>query len=166
MQWYVVRTKPRQERLAEFHLRQLCVETFLPLLRHQITVRRQEHTRVEPLFPRYLFARFELADHYRAVNFSRGVVNIVEFGLKPAEVTDTLIDGIKSRMVDGYVIPASERFHQGQVVHITGGPLAGLEAVFVKELKEQHRVMLLLRALGLSATLTMDRDCLGLPQAL
>ena len=166
MQWYVIRTKARQERMAEFHLRQLQVETFLPLLKHQTTVRRQEQTRVEPLFPRYLFARFELIDRYRAVNFSRGVVNIVEFGLKPAEVSEALIDGIKSRMVEGCVIPASEPFEQGQIVHITGGPLAGLEAVFVKELKEQHRVRLLLRALGLSATLTMDRDCLGLPQAL
>lgn len=166
MRWYVVRTKPRQERMAEFHLRQLSVETFLPLLKHQMTVRRQEQTRIEPLFPRYLFARFELADHYRAVSFSRGVVNIVEFGLKPAEVSEGLIDGIKSRMVEGCVVPVSERFEHGQIVHITDGPLAGLEAVFVKELKEQHRVMLLLRALGLSATLTMDRDCLSLPQAL
>jgi len=166
MQWYVVRTKPRQERLAEFHLRQLSVETFLPLLKHQVTIRRQEQVRIEPLFPRYLFARFEVADQYRAVNFSRGVVNIVEFGLKPAEVNDGLIEGIKLRLVDGYVTPVSERFHEGQVVHITGGPLAGLEAVFVKDLKEQHRVMLLLRALGLSATLTMDRDYLSLPQAL
>lgn len=166
MQWYVIRTKPRQERMAEFHLRQLSVETFLPLLKHEVTVRRQEQIRIEPLFPRYLFARFELADHYRAVSFSRGVVNVVEFGLKPAEVSEALIEGIRSRMVDGYITPVAERFERGQIVHITGGPLAGLEAVFVKELKEQHRVMLLLRALGLSATLTMDRGCLGLPQAL
>lgn len=166
MQWYVIRTKPHQERLAEFHLRQLSVETFLPLLRQQKTVRRQDKTVVEPLFPRYLFARFDITDRYRAVNFSRGVLNIVEFGLKPAEVSEALIDGIKSRMEDGYVTPKAERFQQGQIVHITGGPLAGLEAVFVKELKEQHRVILLLRALGLHAKLMMDADCLSLLQAL
>ncbi len=33
MHWYVIRTKPHQERRAEFHLRQLSVETFLPLLK-------------------------------------------------------------------------------------------------------------------------------------
>jgi hypothetical protein len=43
--------------------------------------------------------------------------------------------------------------------------LAGIEAVFLKELKEQHRVLLLLRAIGLSATLTMDADYVCLPQA-
>jgi len=166
MQWYVVRTKPRQERMADFHLRQLSVETFLPLLKLETEGRRQEKNGVMPLFPRYLFARFELTENYRAVSFSRGVSNIVEFGLKPAEVSEGLIDSIKSRMVDGYITPTCERFHHGQIVQITGGPLVGLEAVFVKELKEQHRVMLLLRALGLSATLTMDRDCLSLAQAL
>ena len=166
MQWYVIRTKPHQERLAEFHLRQLSVETFLPLLKLQKKVRRQDKTVVEPLFPRYLFARFDVNDRYRAVNFSRGVLNIVEFGSKPAEVSEALIDGIKSRMNDGYVTPNTERFHQGQIVHITGGPLAGLEAVFVKEIKEKDRVLLLLRALGLNAKLMIDIGHLGLQQAL
>ena len=166
MQWYVIRTKPHQERLAEFHLRQLTVETFLPLLKSRKRIRRQEKTVVEPLFPRYLFARLDLMSHYRAVNFSRGVVNIVEFGSSPAEVSESLIEGIKSRMDDGYVTPSTERFHKGQVVRITDGPLAGLEAVFVKELKEQHRVLLLLRALGLNAKLLMDVNQLGLQEAL
>ena len=165
MSWYVIRTKPHQERSAEFHLRQLSVETFLPLLRLEKTVRRQGKTAVEPLFPRYLFARFDITDRYRAVNFTRGVANIVEFGLKPAQVSEALIDGIKSRMKDGYVTPKPEPFCQGQIVHITGGPLAGLEAVFVKELKEQHRVLLLLRALGLNAKITMDVGHLGLSRA-
>ena len=165
MQWYVIRTKPRQERVAEFHLRQLALETFLPLLRSQKKVRRQAKMTIEPLFPRYLFVRFDVAHHYRAVNFSRGVVKIVEFELKPAEVSVALIDAIRSRMVSGYITPTCS-FQQGQIVHITGGPLAGLEAVFIKELKEQHRVLLLLRAIGLSATLTIDADYLGLSQAL
>ena len=166
MQWYVIRTKPHQERLAEFHLRQLSVETFLPLLKLQKNIRRQDKAVVEPLFPRYLFARFDVNDRYRAVNFSRGVLNIVEFGSKPAEVSEALIDGIKSRMNDGYVTPNTERFHQGQIVHITGGPLAGLEAVFVKEIKEKDRVLLLLRALGLNAKLMMDIGHLSLQQVL
>ena len=166
MHWYVIRIKPHQERLAEFHLKHRCIETFLPLLKMEKIIRRQNKTVVEPLFPGYLFARFDMNHQYRAVNFSRGVLNVVEFGSKPAEVSGALIEGIKSRMNDGYVIPSTERFHQGQIVHITGGPLAGLEAVFVKELKEQHRVLLLLRALGLNAKLMMDIGHVSLQQAL
>lgn len=166
MHWYVIRTKPHQERQAEFHLRQLPVETFLPLLRHNKRIRRQEKTVVEPLFPRYLFARFDINDRYRAVKFARGVLNIVEFGLKPAEVSESVIEAIRERLEDGYVIPPTERFQKGQIVQINGGPLAGLEAVFVREMTDQHRVLLLLKTLGLYAKLTMDTEYVSLPQAL
>ena len=166
MPWYVIRTKPHQERRAEFYLRQLSVETFLPLLRQNKRIRRQEKTVVEPLFPRYLFARFDINDHYRAVNFARGVLNIVEFGLKPAEVSESLIQAIRERLEDGYVIPKTERFQKGQIVQIKGGPLTGLEAVFIREMTDQHRVLLFLKALGLHAKLTMDSDQISLPQAL
>ena len=166
MRWYVIRSKPRQERQAEFHLRQLSVETFLPLLRHNKRIRRQEKTVVEPLFPRYLFARFDINDRYRAVNFARGVLTIVKFGLKPAEVSESLIEAIKERLEDGYVIPQTKRFEKGQIVQIKGGPLAGLEAVFISEMTDQHRVLLFLKTLGLQAKLTMDIDQIVLPQAL
>ena len=166
MHWYVIRTKPHQERQAEFHLKHLSVETFLPLLRQNKRVRRQEKTVVEPLFPRYLFARFDINDRYRAVNFARGVLNIVEFGLKPAEVSESLIEAIRERLEDGYITPKTERFQKGQIVQIKGGPLIGLEAVFIREMTDQHRVLLFLKTLGLQAKLTVDIDQVILPQAL
>lgn len=166
MHWYVIRTKPHQERRAELHLRQLSIETFLPLVKHEKWIRRQEKTVVEPLFPGYLFGRFDINDRHRAVNFARGVLNIVQFGLRPAEVSEELIQAIKERLEDGYVIPKPAYFQKGQVVQIKGGPLTGLEAVFVRELTGQHRVLVLLKTLGLHAKLTMDIDMIALPQAL
>jgi transcriptional antiterminator RfaH len=166
MRWYVVRTKAHQERLAALYLAQLSVETFLPLLKHKKRIQHMGKSVLEPLFPRYLFAKFDMKDRYRAVSFSKGVHKIVEFGSKPAEVSDALIDGIKSRMTDGCITLDSERFKRGQVVEIAGGPLAGLEAVFIKELKDQHRVLLLLRTLGLHAKVTMELENIRLPQAL
>ena len=166
MHWYVIRTKPDQERQAEFHLRQLSVETFLPLLRQNKRIRRQEKTVIKPLFPRYLFARFDIDEQYRAVNYARGVLMIVKFGLRPAEVSESLIQDIRERLEDGYVIPKTERFQKGQIVQIKGGPLIGLEAVFIREMTEQHRVLLLLKILGLHAKLTIDIDQVSLPQAL
>ena len=166
MPWYVIRTKPHQERQAESHLMQLSIETFLPLLRQNKWIRRREKTVVEPLFPRYLFAQFDINDRYRAVNFARGVLDIVKFGLKPAEVNESLIEAIKERLEDGYVTPKAERFQKGQIVQIKGGLLAGLEAVFMEEMTEQHRVLLLLNTLGLHAKLTIDSDQVILPQVL
>jgi transcriptional antiterminator RfaH len=137
---------------------QLPVETFLPLLKHTKSIRRQVKTAVEPLFHGYLFARFDICHRYRAVNFATGVLNIVEFGSKPAAVSDSAIDEIRNQLVDGYVVPKSEPLRQGQSVQITRGPLAGLEAVFIREMTKQHRVLLLLNTLRTQAKLVIDID--------
>jgi transcription antitermination factor NusG len=90
------------------------------------------------------------------------VRKIVEFGSGPVELDATMIDAIKERLNDGYVTPHSERFKMGQIVHITGGPLTGLEAVFVRGMTDRSRVLLLLNTLGLHAKLTMDIDHVSL----
>ena len=54
--------------------------------------------------------------------------------------------------------------NKGQIVQINDGPLAGLEAVFVSEMTEQHRVLLFLNTLGLHAKLTIDSAQICRPQ--
>jgi transcriptional antiterminator RfaH len=166
MHWYAVSTKPHQEKQAELHIKQCGIECFLPLLKENKIIRRTRKTVFEPLFPGYLFARLELERHYRAVSYTTGVRNIVEFGSGPVELEATMIDAIKERLTNGYVTPHPERFKMGQIVHIKGGPLTGLEAVFVREMPARSRVLLLLNAMGLHAKLTMDIDQVSLSQAL
>ena len=166
MHWYVVSTKPHQEKQAELHVKQCGIECFLPLLKESKIIRRTRKTVIEPLFPGYLFARFDLDKHYRAVSYATGVRKIVEFGSGPVELDATMIDAIKERLNNGYVTPHSEHFKMGQILHIKGGPLAGFEAVFVREMTDRNRVLLLLNTLGLHAKLTMDIDQVSLPQAL
>jgi transcriptional antiterminator RfaH len=166
MPWYAVSTKPHQEKQAELHIKQWDIECFLPLLKANKIIRRTRKTVIEPLFPGYLFAQFELERHYRAVSYAAGVRKVVEFGSGPVELDAAMIDAIKERLNDGYATPQSERFKMGQIVHIKGGPLAGLEAVFVREMKERDRVLLLLNKLGLNAKLNMSIDQVSLPLAL
>ena len=166
MHWYAVSTKPHREKQAELHIMQCGIECFLPLLKESKIICRTRKTVIEPLFPGYLFARFELERHCRAVSYARGVRKIVEFGSGPVKLDETMIDGIKERLTNGYVTPQSERFKMGQIVHIKGGPLTGLEAVFMREMTDRNRVLLLLNTLGLHARLTIGIDQVSLPQAL
>ena len=69
-----------------------------------------------------------------------------------------MIDAIKERLNNGVITPHSEHFKMGQIVHIKGGPLAGLEAVFMREMTDRNRVLLLLNTLGFYAKLTMNMD--------
>ncbi len=166
MPWYAVSAKTHQENKAELHITQCGVECFLPLLKVHKIIRRTRKTVIEPLFPGYLFARFDLHKHYRAVSYATGVRNIVEFGSGPVEVDETMIDAIKERLNDGYVTMMSEDPMRGQVVRIMGGPLAGLEAVFVRKMRERKRALLLLNTLGFHARLTLSIDQVSLAQVL
>jgi transcriptional antiterminator RfaH len=166
MHWYVVSTKPHQEKQAELHVKQCGIECFLPLLKTNKIIRRTRKMVIQPLFPGYFFARFNLSKHYRAVNYATGVRKIVEFGSGPVELDTIIIDAIKERLNDGYVTPPSGRFKMGQIVHIKGGPLTGLQAVFMREMTDRNRVLLLLNTLGLHAKLTLNIDQVCLPQAL
>ena len=166
MPWYVVSTKPHQEKQAELHIKQCGIECFLPLLKESKIIRRTCKTVIGPLFPGYLFARFDLDKHFRAVSYARGVRKIVEFGSGPVELDATMIDAIKERLNNGYVKLMPELPVHGQVVHIKGGPLAGLEAVFMREMTDRSRAILLLNTLGFHARLTLSMDQVSLPQAL
>ena len=166
MHWYAVSTKPHQEKQAELHIKQYGIECFLPQLKETKIIRRMHKTVIVPLFPGYLFARFDLDKHCRAVSYATGVRKIVEFGSGPVKLDATMIDAIKERLHDGCVMLMSVRPVHGQVVNITGGPLAGLEAVFMREMTDRNRVLLLLNAVGLHAKLNLSVDQVSLPQAL
>jgi transcriptional antiterminator RfaH len=158
LSWFAVSTKPHQERIAERTLQRLGIETFCPLLRERKWIRRRQQTKVGPLFPGYLFARFCIEESYRAVIYARGVKSIVRFGPDPAVVDETLIEGIKARLDEGYLTVPTTSFRPGQIVRIANGALNGLEAVFEKELTGSQRAILLLKALALKARVVVKLE--------
>ena len=133
----------------------LGVETFYPQLKQRKVIRRRAETRIGPLFPGYLFARFELGTHYRAVAYARGVRNIVTFGALPATVEDEIIEGIRARLHDGFLAVPAPSLMPGEIIRIQTGPLQGLEAVFVREMSDHERVVLLLRTLTYQARVVL-----------
>jgi len=154
--WYAVHSKPHQEGVAESNLRLLGIETFCPYLKLKKFVRKKEKFSTSPLFPGYLFARFDLRVRLRAVLYGRGVKRIVGFGESPAVVEDGLVESIKTRIRDGYIDLPTVKFSPGQIVRIQDGPLKGLEAVFEREIPGYQRAILLLRALSYHPRVQLD----------
>ena len=156
MHWYAVNAKRREETHAELSLNRLGVETFYPQLRRERVIRRKRQTTISPLFPGYLFAKFHFPTDQRAVAYARGVRKIVEFGVTPAIVDEEIIEAIKNRVQDGYVTVPTRTFTPGQNVRITEGPLQGFEAIFERDMSDQERVVLLVRALSYQARVIVD----------
>src|SRR5215211_1875734 len=92
--WYAVRTHVNQESRAEANLKAWQLETFFPKIKEQ---RRNQFSGAltsltKPLFPRYIFARFDLERSLHKVSFVRGVQNVVSFGGIPSPVDDEIIE--------------------------------------------------------------------------
>lgn len=161
MNWYAVHTKPRQESVAQTSLRREGVETFLPKLRQRRTIRRVRRWVTGPLFPSYLFARFEAEQSGRLVKYANGVTGIVSFGGKPAAVEETILAEIRARAKDELITLPPPTFRTGDVVVIQDGPLRGLQAVFERPLTGPHRVAVLLKLITGQARAEVSLDSIA-----
>src|SRR6185295_11920843 len=159
-QWYVVHTNPKQEERANSNLVAWGVETLHPKLK---TRRHNEFTGVptyitQPLFPRYLFAKFNAREQLSKILYTRGVHNVVCFGDSPASVSEEIIDVIRERIDHTGVVKARDDLKPGDRVVISAGPLRNLTGVFEREVKGNDRVMILLNAIGYQGHLEVERS--------
>lgn len=149
--WYAVNTKTRCEAIACASLERHGVEVFLPILRERQAGDGKCLSATSPLFPRYLFAKFDVSSQLRAVTYARGVKSIVTFGSGPSVVDESIIHAIRSQATNGIIEISEDRFSPGQIVRIQDGPLCGLEAVFERKLRGSKRAVLLLKAISFQA---------------
>lgn len=148
--WYLLRTKPRQERFVEGLLAARGFNTYLPRVLEPPVHRRAPRGPV-PLFPSYIFVHCVLAEHFSPVNFCPGGVGVVRFGSEFAAVEDELIQFLRMRQKDrGYVAVAEARKapSPGAKARVIGGVFAGYEGLVERYLPARDRVRLLLTLVG------------------
>lgn len=157
--WFLVQVKPRAEKVSALHLEQLGLTSFCPYLKREKIIRRARREVVTPLFPGYVFVKFDPQFHYRAVHFSTGVRRVVSFGDTLARVDSSIIEAIRARITQGFIhVSKSSSFQPGQKVRIQDGPLQGLEAVFECEMSDRQRVTLLLKTVAYQARVVVPVD--------
>jgi transcriptional antiterminator RfaH len=163
MNWYCVHTKPlKEQHVAAFLGGSLGLETYLPRLRQQKTIRRVRRIVTSSLFPRYLFCRFDPCSHYRPVRYAPEMIDVVSFGGRPAVVTDAMIGELKSWAGEtGDLITIQPDFRPGDRVEITDGPMRGMPAIILHNNSDQDRVAVLLSILECGAQLNISRTQLA-----
>jgi transcriptional antiterminator RfaH len=157
--WYVIHTKPKQEYRASGNLLAWGVETLSPKLK---SLRPSNFTgmpveQVNPLFPRYIFARFDAATMLHKVWFTRGVNNVVSFGGNPVPVSDDIISVLQSKLDEDGLVRISDDLAFGDKVKITSGHLRDFEGVFERKIKASDRVVILLTAVSFQGCIEVER---------
>ena len=150
--WYAVRVRSRFEFVTSAVLEERGYETFLPSYRSTDRMKEVEI----PLFPGYLFCRFDAADPYRVLN-SPGVVNVVSVGPRPLPVDEQEVSSIQKVCRSGRDTQPWPFLQVGRRVRVECGPLAGAEGI-VLEVKSVCRIVVSLTLLQRSVSTEIERE--------
>jgi transcriptional antiterminator RfaH len=158
--WYLVKTKALNENRVFTRLTKAGYEVLFPKIQKK-SRRHRGLFEIRPLFPTYLFVRF-VGDELKTIKYTHGVARVICFGLEPQEVDEEIIAAVRQRMDDEGMVklePKKIALSPGQRVKIGEGPFAGLDAIFLEELPDRERVVLLLDAVS-SYRLTIEKQSL------
>lgn len=145
--WYLVRTKSGKEMGLRDRFEASLPEVFLPLIRTTVRRWNRPAKMLSPLFPCYLFARFDSGSDYRFVKYASGVRDLVRAGAEPQIVPEEVVAELQRRCAGGPVEIPPAPFQSGERVRVVTGPLRGCEAIFERYLSGAERVALFLSSL-------------------
>ena len=163
-QWYVVHTNPKQEDRAYSNLRCWGVETLNPKMKsRRVNEFSGAFTYItKPLFPRYIFAKFDARTQLAKISFTRGVHHVVSFGGQPTLVEEDVIRIISLRIDDNGFVRIGDQLKPGDKVVIKAGPLRDFGGVFERELNDNERISVLLTTISYQGRVVVNRDVLEL----
>lgn len=159
--WFALRVATRYEFRVSEQLVLREFEPFLPLrrIKHRWSDRLQ--TLEVPLFPGYLFCRFDPRIKVRILNVP-GVAQIVGFGHVPVPVSEDEIEAVKALVASGLLLVPHPYLRAGQAVRIERGPLAGVEGAVLRAESGQFRIVVSVNLLQRSVATEIDRDWIAL----
>jgi len=141
MSWYVLQHKPAQGDRAVAHLQKQDISCFYPKVAVEKVKGGKKISRLEPLFPGYLFVNLEPTDSLWAkLRSTRGVLRVVGFSSNPAKISDEVLQHIRDSLE---TVTVSGGIQEGSEVQLQEGPFQGLEAIFHAYDGEERAVVLI-----------------------
>lgn len=152
--WFTVYTCANHEKTVAKRLDARNVEHFLPTY---MTTARWKDRRVKldvPLFPGYLFVRFQPGESLRVMEVP-GVVRLVGFNGQPYPVPDAEIESLRVGIQNALRFVPHPYLNVGSRVRVTRGPLEGIEGILLRR-KNGHRLVISLHLIARSASVEID----------
>lgn len=143
--WYVLRTQPHRERVAEQFLAERSVASYLP--RMAPWPGPVQGAGIRPIFPGYLFVHTVLIEAAVRIMRTPGVKEFVRFGGEPASVDETVIAFLRAREGPDGLIRCDHGVRKDSEVRIVQGPFRGLTAIVEERLPTRQRIRVLMEIL-------------------
>jgi len=160
--WYALRTRARAERRVAARLRRREVEAYCPVVERERTWSDRTKVIAEPMFPGYLFARFDGVDLGRVLS-ARSVVEVVRSSGVPVPVRPDELEAV--RRLEGGLraseealeIESVDAFEEGEPVRVVSGPFEGLTGELLED-RGGVRVAVRLTAIAQAKAVRLDRE--------
>lgn len=139
--WYALQVAHRCETVVAAVLSNKGYDQFLPLY-HCRRVWSDRIAELElPLFPGYVFCRFDPHDRRVPIITTPGVIRIVNFGGVPIPLEDAEIAAVQSIVSSGLPAAPCPYLRVGRRVRVRSGALAGVEGIVVENRGRQRLVV-------------------------
>jgi transcription antitermination factor NusG len=156
LRWFAVTVKPQHEKAVAAQLQARGLEGYVPVYRERRRWSDRVQTVEQPLFPRYVLARFQPADRLSVVAIP-SVTSIVSFGGQPCPIDEMEIEAIQSMLASGMPVAPWPFLSIGQSVQISGGSMDNLQGILVRE-KAGYRVVVNEQLLNRAVSVEIHRS--------
>jgi transcriptional antiterminator RfaH len=158
--WHVAQVHMHAETKAQTHLSRQGFETYLPRLLKRRRHARRTETVAAPLYPSYLFVRFNPSIHrWRSIHSTIGVARLVCNGDTPAPLDGAIIENLKGREdTQGFIqLERRPKFALHDKVRVSEGVFADCLGL-VEGVSDRDRVVILLNMLGRKVRVLLDEE--------
>ncbi len=139
--WYVIHTKPRNEKKVFEQIIRKDIEAYLPLIQTIRYWSDRKKKLMVPLFPSYVFVNASEEERIKAISNTYGAMKYVVYEKRPAIITDSEIKNIKLSLQAPEKIKVEEKqIIEGDIVQITGGIFRGLTG-YIKEIRGNYKLI-------------------------
>ena len=158
MSWFVIHTKPNEEKKALANLINQEFTCYMPMYSKEIITKKKIKITPSPLFPRYLFIEVNDESIQKNIGLIRstlGVHQLLKIGENPIKISAEIIIELKSaekhrsEKIKNY-------FAHGEQVEIQSGPYKGIKAIFECE-DADERAILFFELMQKSTKISVDK---------
>jgi transcription antitermination factor NusG len=152
--WYVLKTKSNQEHIAEKHLCDTSVESFLP---REVQFRKIPTGMKEirkPLFPGYVFVR-PTPPQLNRLRYIRGSCGLIGFDENPSPIAEGEIEGIRALLNSNHEVKVHPKMHVGTKVKLRIGQFQEVEGELIR-ITSHFRVVVNVFLLRKSLSIELD----------
>jgi transcriptional antiterminator NusG len=153
--WFAVWTRSRHEQVVRDQLARKKFEAFLPTITRWSRWKDRRKKVDWPLFPGYCFVRFDPVDTLPILKCT-GVVSIVSFDGKPAQIPDFELDSIRLLIGSELQYDPCPLIREGTMVAVVHGPLRGVVGKLIRKDAKRATLVLSVDLIGQGVSVEVD----------